>query len=247
MEPKTNGESVPNGSSNIGNNSAAAPRSPAQTNNSENGVGPSTTAAPGAANDSSDAHWNRLWEAHRNFMLDPADIHSTIEDLMARSTNKLIPAELTFIQRKVRKVLRRNGTQDAKKANLFGKTSNASALDQENRFLAERYHLLTNNAIQQVLPTISLPESSSVNPVTAIFLLLVYSHESRWDRVAEIAVETAKSAGFNMDVNALQPPSKCPSIPNPTPREPIELPLGVSLHSLAFMIGLALRKLQNLA
>lgn len=246
--PKTNGETSANGTSNAGINKAAVVphESAAQTTSKKAGNASSANTAPSLPKGSDDVHWNRLWDAHRDFLLDPADVHSTIEDLMARACNKLSPAELTLIQRKVRKVLRKTGTQDAKKGNLFGKSSSLSALDQENRVIAERYHLLTNNAIQQILPTITLAEVSSVNPVTAIFVLLIYSHESLWDRTADIAVESAKAAGFSMDVNALKPPSRCPSIPRAASKDPIDLPLGVSLHSLTFMIGLALRKLKRL-
>jgi hypothetical protein len=241
------GEATPKTSSNVENNllSDVPPKAALQPAKIVFGTAASPKMAPNGAKGSDDVHWNRLWEAHRTLMLDPADIHSTIEDLMGRATNKLSPAELAFIQRKVRKVIRKNGNQDAKKANLFGKSSSTSALDQENRVIADRYQLLTNNAIQQILPTITLAEASSVNPVTAIFVLLIYSHESLWDRVADIAVQSAKSVGFNMDVNALQPPSRCPSIPRATTKDPIELPLGVSLQSLTFLMGLALRKFQR--
>lgn len=211
-------------------------------------VGSTTTAAqppppaPPPPMGSDDVHWNRLWGTHRTFLLDPADIHSTIEDLMAKSTNKLSTTEITLIQRKVRKVIRKNTPKDAKKAMpSFAKSSSAS---DEDRLTAERQHLLTSNAVQHILPhLVTSTEPTTVNPAASIFLLLLHSHESVWDKVAEIAMADIKAAQFNMDVNALSPPTRCPAIPKKTSTDPVELPAGVSLQSLTFMIGLALRKL----
>ncbi|CAJ1944543.1 unnamed protein product [Cylindrotheca closterium] len=187
---------------------------------------------------SDDVHWNRLWDSHRTFLLDPADIHATIEDLMARSTNKLSGTEINLIQRKVRKVIRKSGSKDGKKGIPFSKSSGSD----EDRLIAERQHLLTSNAIQNILPALAGPaEPTSVTPATSIFLLLLHTHESMWDKVFETAVAETKAAGLSMDVNALQPPTRCPAIPKKTSNNPTDLPAGVSLQSLTFMIGLALR------
>lgn len=196
-------------------------------------------AVPPPPMGSDDPHWNRLWDSHRSFLLDPADIHATIEDLMARSTNKLSTTEITLIQRKVRRIIRKSPSKDGKKGIPFAKSSSGS---DEDRLTAERQHLLTSNAIQQILPALpGSAETSPVNPATSIFLLLLYTHESMWDKVAETAVMNAKAAGFNMDVNSLQPPTRCPAIPKESSKDPVDLPAGVSLQSLTFLIGLALR------
>lgn len=191
---------------------------------------------------SEDAQWTALWKSHHTLLLDPADVHSTIEDLMAIAINKLSPSEITFIQRKVRKVIRNSNFQETKKSKRLVKSSSTNNLDQNARDVAERHHLLTKQVIQQVLPSVNPIEGSSVNPIEAIFSLLFFTHESLWDRVADAAVQSAKEAGFNMDVNALQPPTIVPPIYKPKPNQPPEVAPGVSLKSLTFLMGLALRK-----
>jgi hypothetical protein len=190
-----------------------------------------------------DKNWAALWNAHHTMLLDPADIHSTIEDLMARATNNLSPSEITLIQRKVRKVIRKVNDEGGKKKGLLAKSSSSNALEQESRVIADRNHLLSNQVVQQILPTFATSVGSSVDPVKAIYLLLQYSHESLWDRVADIAAESAKAAAFNMDVNSLHPPTACPTVYTQSPKEPDDLPPGISLQSLTSLMGLALRKL----
>ena len=209
------------------------------TNNSSSS---NSTKKPIGVKSNADAQWTSLWNSHRQLLLDPADVHSTIEDLMGRATNKLSPSEVTFIQRKVRKVIAKSNIPDAKKSKRMVKSASSNAFDQDARGVADRHHLLTNYVIQQVLPSVTPIEGSSVNPFEAIYLLLFYTHESLWDRVADAAVESAKAACFNMDVNALQPPTSVPPIYRPNLNEPSEIAPGVSLNSLTFLMGLALRK-----
>jgi hypothetical protein len=238
-EKKTDPATITNGNGLMGDMAPTA----APTVNGSVKVAQLPPAIPPPPMGSDDVHWNRLWDSHRTFLLDPADIHATIEDLMARSTNKLSGTEINLIQRKVRRVIRKSGSKDAKKGIPFAKSSSGS---DEDRLVAERQHLLTSNAVQHILPALATStEPSTVTPATSIFLLLLYSHESMWDKVAETAVANAKAAGIIMDVNVLQPPTSCPAIPKETSQDPKDLPAGVSLQSLTFMIGLALRKCLN--
>lgn len=78
--------------------------------------------------------------------------------------------------------------------------------------------------------------------VDSVYLLLLYLHDSLWDRVAEVASTSAQEAGLEMDVNKYTPsatvPEPCPATTDDAP----EVPSGVSFHALTFMMGLALRK-----
>jgi hypothetical protein len=215
---------------------------------------------------SGDPHWIQLWEAHQSLILDPADVHSTIEEFMARGTNKLSATEIMFLLRKIRAIVRSSTSQDnissRKGSAMMGRilssagnsSSNNNSQVQETKAIAERFHLLSNHVVRRLLPKPPPPPngngsgsgsgSNAVNPADSVFLLLVYMHESLWDRTAEIAAAGAKAAGLEMDVNKHKPlavPPE-PTSPNTAPIFSQDLPPGVSFHALTFLIGLALRK-----
>jgi hypothetical protein len=147
------------------------------------------------------------------------------------------------LQRKVRGVVRSSTQQEAggKGPNIVtrlkgGNANSTASQEQEARTIAERYHLLSNHVVRKVLP-------SKVPTVDSTFLLLLYCHESMWDRVAEIADQSAKTAGLIIDVNKHKPLSTVPSPCSPRLDEVPEVPPpGVSFHALTFLVGLALRK-----
>ena len=151
---------------------------------------------------------------------------------MAKCTNKLSATQLTFLQRKVRAVVR-SSTQQEGKTRLRLK-SNTTHQEQETKAIADKFHLLSNHVVKKVLPKSMTVDST--------FLLLLYCHDSLWDRVATIAEDACKAAGLVMDVNKHKPLATVPSPSNPTIEDPPEVPQGISLHTLTFLMGLALRK-----
>jgi hypothetical protein len=209
----------------------------------------------------SDPRWIHLWQTHQDLLLDPADLHATMEACMARVTNKLSVTEITFLQRKVRSIVRasnqsqHNGTR----INILRSTANSSQ-EQEIKTIAEKYHLLSSHVVRRVLPNLPVlagiafeePHNGMANNAGAstssvvadnVFLLCQFLHESLWDRVAAIAASSAKEAMVETDVNTYKLPE---DTPNPVPAvvaDVPEVPPGISLHSLSFIIGLALRKL----
>jgi hypothetical protein len=218
----------------------------------QNGVIAVVSPLSSSSGKANDPHWIELWKTHQSLLLDPADVHSTIEDFMARSTNQLSATEITFLQRKVRAIVRSSNSRQqandgySNKARMVGRilsNQSSNTLEQETRAIAERYHLLSNHVIKKVLPKLPISSSSTtINPVDATYLLLLYSHASLWDRVAEIAVASAKAADLEMDVNKYKPISTVPEPCSPTMEETPEVPPGVSFHALTFIMGLALRK-----
>lgn len=232
-----------NGSSKNGGSSSGN----SNLHSKSNGSTPSTSSA---SSTNSDPRWSRMWESLHPKLLDPADVHSAIEDLMARVTNKLSATELTFLQRKVRSVIRLATTKtNAREGKMMGRILNNNTSETEGRTIAERYRLLSNHVVKKILPSASCfpirtPSSSpgvSIDPAEASYLLMLHLHESLWDRTAEIAAQSAKRAGLEMDVNKQKPVKVMPFPSNPL-EETTEGPPGASFHSLAFLIALALRK-----
>lgn len=300
-------------------------------------------AAPVGADDPS---WQEIWRIHHdggggvssngsinghrrshNLLLDPADVHASLNDLMARVTNKLSSTEMLFLQRKIRSAVRisQKVHQSDKAASRKGRLSAAfqSAAGGSNgdggngavdtKTVAEKYHLLTQYVVRQVLPrmpdvasngggasTTAAPMAPSlgsnggsnrslsslgggshhgnggnggggrhpsmeysIQPVETAYLLALYCNDSLWDRVADIAAQSAKKAGLEMDVNKqiLIKNEKMTvtgtngddkvngsSIPEPSPPKaetPCDVPLGVGMHALTFILTLALRKFRR--
>jgi hypothetical protein len=121
----------------------------------------------------------------------------------------------------------------------------------------------------------SYTESRTIHPIETLYLLALYCNDSLWDRVADIAVRSARSNNIETDVNNKQiqtrqghpisgrnglgktthdgpssssvrssdiPTTTIPEPTQPTLEGPPDPPCGVPLHSLTFLLGLALRK-----
>jgi hypothetical protein len=251
-----------------------------------------------------DPQWKQLWNANKDLLLDPADVHAMLQDLMATFTNKLSETELLMLQRKVRSAVRNAnasepGKRKARKNSSVGSTntgdSSASHIFQDSsqhdpRSVVEKYHLLTPNVLRSVLPRPPDPlsnlrnnltltkspsndsnkslgslasaadaagnASSEIRTVETTFLLALYCSDTLWDRVADIAVQSAKTNDLEMDVNkqTIQKQkvqlengqktvsSSVPEPCNPTCDRPVEPPPGVGMHALSFLLGLALSK-----
>jgi hypothetical protein len=369
-------------------------------------VAKSTTTTQGSGSSSSRAHppnnyirpvgiddpqWQELYLSHTHLILDPSDVHSTLHDLMGRSTNRLSQVEVLYLQRRVRSIVRQsqiqaeqskttsrkprlpfNTTKDGNNNNNTGNGNSQIIIGgngggggggggnggsgghpinslqnvQDTKAIKEKYHLLTRYVISRILPR--LPPSSSaattgpssptpptttttmngsglvstsanggsnrslsslggnnsnhgtnnghggnsnnnnhnnnnsgstndhnsneygtIHIVDTVYLLASYCHDSLWDGVAEIAVQSAKVAGIEMDVNKKKAtlvvaaaggggngghgnnngPNNTDNhntakVPKPVPptreQTPDVLP-GVGLQALTFILGLALR------
>ncbi|KAL3914155.1 MAG: hypothetical protein SGILL_006213 [Bacillariaceae sp.] len=90
----------------------------------------------------------------------------------------------------------------------------------------------------------------SIQIVETTYLLALYCNDSLWDRVAEIAMQSAKNNNLEMDVNQQQvlngkqsaSQQPVPEPCNPTFPKIAEAPSGVGLHALTFLLGVALSK-----
>ena len=196
----------------------------------------------------SDHRYLELWKAHQSVLLDPSDIHSAMEGCMSRMTNTLSPTQVTFLQRKVRSVIRSSILSQEKGNRMFRGTSNPSP-EQETKFIADKFHLLSRQAVRKVLPKPGdtephEPNADSSNSQIAdnVYLLALFLHESLWDRVAAIAAQSAEAAGAEVDVNKHKLPETIPTPMLPATPGALDLPAGISLHALTFLISLALSK-----
>ena len=153
------------------------------TNGKANGVGSHSIANGTIENkqvsmrrqwQNNDQQWNQLWMAHKKMLLDPADVHATLQDLMANATNRLSDAELLFLQRKVRSIVRQshiqsdqqtpNGSKKKKNKKSSGTDLHASGILQEvieTSTIAKEHHLLTAHVLRKLLPEAPVPNPSS--------------------------------------------------------------------------------------
>lgn len=208
------------------------------------------------ASPTTDPRWTHLWQTHRDLLLDPADMHAAMEACMSNITNKLSVTEITFLQRKVRSIVRQstnNPDKGARMTNIL-RTNPNSSQEQETKAIADRYHLLTNHVVKKVLPKLPAPAETALHETNEpmnggvstiadnVFLLGIFLHESLWDRVAKIASSTALETGAEMDANHYKLPDETPHPVAPVTSEAPDIPPGMSLHTLAFIIALALSK-----
>mmetsp|Transcript_42633 Transcript_42633/g.47649 ORF Transcript_42633/g.47649 Transcript_42633/m.47649 type:complete len:2302 (-) Transcript_42633:77-6982(-) len=64
-----------------------------------------------------DPQWQELWLAHKDLLLDPADVYATLQDLMANAINRFSDTELLFLQRRVRCIIRQSQLQSEQQSN----------------------------------------------------------------------------------------------------------------------------------
>ena len=82
-----------------------------------------------------DSQWQELWLANKDLLLDPADVHATLQDLMAKSINQFSDTEIVFLQRRVRSIIRQSQLQSEHQSgnNNSGKTSGARTIMKKAR------------------------------------------------------------------------------------------------------------------
>ena len=224
-----------------------------------------TTTSNGTSSNNAAQHlpnnevqWKELWEALSPHLLDPADVHSVMGELMNDMTNHLLATEVNFILRRVRRVVRslprsnNNFAPPGKMRGVFSSNSNNhnASLDAEGRATAERYHLLTNRIFRKLLGTFDIPEPDSKevaavfpDPIEAAYILMLHLSEPLWDRAQDIAIQAAQNAGLEMDVNKGRNFSQRPAPLGAPPADDMpDLPPGISIQSFAYLLALALRK-----
>jgi hypothetical protein len=82
-----------------------------------------------------DPQWQELWLANKDLLLDPADVHATLQDLMANSINQFSDTEIVFLQRRVRSIIRQSQLQSEQQSgnNNSGKSSGARTMMKKAR------------------------------------------------------------------------------------------------------------------
>jgi hypothetical protein len=82
-----------------------------------------------------DPQWQELWLANKDLLLDPADVHATLQDLMAKSINQFSDTEIVFLQRRVRSIIRQSQLQSEQQSgnNNSGKSSGARTIMKKAR------------------------------------------------------------------------------------------------------------------
>lgn len=181
-------------------------------------------AQPSSPRPTIESQWKFLWETHSPFLLDPADVHSVLDSLVCKTVNRLSPVEVTLIQRHVRSMVKTLAAS-SKPRTVFN-----SKAETEGYAVVERFHLLNEALINKILPQSPIQKNA--------YTLMLYLSETLWDRVAEFAAHTAKKASLEMDVNKMQPwkmpkPSVVPDV------VPAEVPPGVTMQSLSFLMAIA--------
>lgn len=181
--------------------------------------------------------WKMIWDTQADAMIDPVDVPAVLDTLASKLINRLSAAQLTLLQRKVRKVIKTYAAQKGNQSQVMAKRNfkfgnSSAAAEQEARTLLDKQHLLADSVLQQILPPSAV--------LRQIMLLLKHFHPIMLSRVQSAAVSSAQAASLDMDVNkqtqvAMPKPSRVPDL------EPIDAtPTGVSLTALASVVALAL-------
>ena len=162
-----------------------------------------TTAPPSTRNQLLKAQWQYIWD-HHGPPVDPADVPAVLEMLQNAALNRLGAVQMTWLLRKVRRVLQTLPNTKGNKLSI----NNASS-PHEARILAKHKHLLTRECIELVLNRSSRSDTASSSSETA-------SSSSEWHTVVpdnlwcllqhfsnspERITAAARLCPINLDVN----------------------------------------------
>lgn len=224
--------------------------------------GTSAPAVPTVPAKTPSLHWTLvIWKQLEERLLDPADVPSVISERKNFHINRLGSTELVMIQRRVRQITAELPKTAATNKNMIARFTNASAAASgESRGLLEKYHQLDETVVRRMFcagdalwrDTCVEWKSRSKAPTSLdifanLFTLLAHlSSEALVDRTTSIAVESAKSAGLDRDVNKYKavPLQEAPAVPGLAQyaRDEPEGVIGASLASICCCMGLGLRK-----
>ena len=187
------------------------------------------TRSPAKVNDtlkSSDGHWESLYKCLPP-PVDPADVPSVIADLMDRQINMLNPTEITFLQRRIRFLVKSLTNQT-----MMGRFRSEPT---ESKALVEKFHLLDEHILRKLWVDNDM--------VGSAVILLTHLSEQSWRRAATIAQEGAESAGLVVDVKKKNASENfVPQLPPSSILSSGEKIEGVTFYSVCFLVSLALRK-----
>ena len=198
----------------------------------------SSTAASSITAGYVDPRWTNLWQKLHPFLLDPADVHSRIDELMGRVINRLSATEVTFLQRKVRSVTKVPQDKRITSDTGFHRANNASYLLSQE----EIKNILPSGALVSRIMSSASPPTTTIDPSETSYLLMLHLNESLWDRVGKIALQSSQKAGLELDICRDPVAMKATPFPSSTSEEPPTLPAGASFHSFVFLVALALRE-----
>ena len=104
-----------------------------------------------------DDAWTSLWESLHHAILDPADVYSFMGDVMANTTDRLSPAEITFLIRRIRQVTRtlpKQSTPALAQNKMIGRFMNNNKQHAnetlEGRTLVEKLHQMDEAVLKKV-------------------------------------------------------------------------------------------------
>ncbi|KAL7572519.1 hypothetical protein ACA910_000343 [Epithemia clementina (nom. ined.)] len=113
--------------------------------------------------------WQYLWQTQSPYLLDPADVPSCLGMLRSRLTNRLSSTEVTFVQRRVRTLLKQmatNASQQSASNKLVGRVFSATSAtvkaEADTVQLAQQQHLLSAHILQKLWKNV--PASPLVGP-----------------------------------------------------------------------------------
>ena len=263
-----NNNSNSNNNNNSSNNSSSNHNNKNQkahsTQNKNGAVVNGTTIAPIAimSTQPPSPHWTLfVWKQLEAKLLDPSDVHAVITERISYHINQLGAAELGLIQRRVRQItaqLPKSASPNKNRISRFTTTSSTIG-GGEARGWIEKYHQLDDTIVRRIFCAAdSLCKQSSsewkysktestLDIFGNLFTMLAHlSSEALWDRTATIAIDCAKSAGLERDVNKYkeQNATEAPLVPSLTQyvQDEPEGVIGVTFSSVCFCLGLGLRK-----
>jgi len=161
-----------------------------------------------------DTQWQELWLAHKDILLDPADVHATLQDLMANATNRFSDTELLFLQRRVRSTVRQshlyteqqsssNGGKNRGPGAIMmkkqrsregiggaGAGTSAALLQelQDTKTIAKNHNLLTAHVLRKVLPRPPVPTvKTNIEFLAANFMQTMGSQSILENTIVELS------------------------------------------------------------
>lgn len=191
-----------------------------------------------------ESQWRYLWDTFGRKIVDPADVHAVLDNLQSGHVNKLSAVEITFLQRKVRAVVKSLANCQQTKIENPTTNNNTSTNEQQRAkqrsdaikavSLAEKHHVLNETVLLQLLPNCI---------VFNAYTILLHLSPTLWGRVSELAAFASHKAKLEMDVNKqssntwkMPKPSIVPEI-----EQPPVLPSGSTFNSLCCLSAIAVR------
>ena len=201
-----------------------------------------------------------IWKQLQDNLLDPSDVHAVLSERRRHHINRLGSTEVVLIQRRVRQVTAKlPKTPPTNKTMIARFTNTATFNTGESRVWVEKYHQLDETVVRSIFVAGDglwretcvdwrphHKTTTSLDIFANVYTLLAHlSSENLWDRTSAIAIDSAKKAGLERDVNKYNGGhSEAPPVPSLTlyTKDESEGVFGASMSSICFCLGLGLRK-----